>query len=135
MTVTQLSSGHEILLVEAVFPTVNPQTLFRYWTEPTLLQQWWPQEAELQPQAGGVNHFSWPQMNWHLRGTYTLFEPAKRLSFTWRWDHDPPEATTREVKLVFEPIAAGGTRLLLTHGQYEDTPEDQGLRIEHHLAG
>ena len=37
--------------------------------------------------------------------------------------------------IVFEPVAPDGTRLLLTHGPYIDTPEDQELRIEHHLAG
>ena len=135
MAVTQLPSGFDILLVEADFFAVTPHTLFDYWTQPTLLQQWWPQEAELVLQVGGAYHLSWPQMNWHLRGHYTSFDPGKRLGFTWKWDHDSQETGEREVKIVFEPVATDETRLLITHGPYIDTPEDQELRIEHHLAG
>jgi uncharacterized protein YndB with AHSA1/START domain len=138
MTVSQLPSGLDVLLVEADFPSVTPHDLFDYWTLPVLLERWWPQVAELVPQAGGAYHLSWPQMNWHLRGHYTIFEPGKRLGFTWKWDHDPQETGEKEVKLVFEPLvtgATGGTRLLLSHGPYLDTPEEQELRIEHHLTG
>lgn len=135
MAITQLSSGSEILLLEADFLSASPLTLFTYWTDPALLQQWWPQEAELQPQINGSYHLSWPQMNWHLRGHYTHFEPGKLLAFTWRWDHDPLEEATREVKIIFAPVATGGTRILLSHGPYANTSEDQELRIEHHLAG
>ncbi len=135
MAVTQLPSGPEILVLEADFPSTIPAALFDYWTEPTLLQQWWPDEAEIQSRQGGAYHLSWPEMNWHLRGHYTAFEPAKLLDFTWRWDHDPQEIGSKEVKLVFEPAATGGTRLLLTHGPYDDTPEDQAIRLEQHLVG
>ncbi len=135
MTVTQLPSEHAMLLIEVDFPSVTPHTLFDCWTQPSLLEQWWPQKAELVPQAGGAYHLSWPQMDWHLRGHYTSFEPGKQLGFTWKWDHDPEGAAEREVKLTFEPAATGGTRLLLAHGPYIDTSEDQELRIEHHLAG
>jgi uncharacterized protein YndB with AHSA1/START domain len=135
MTVTQLPSTFDRLLVEADFLLVSPHTLFDYWTQPTLLQQWWPQEAECVPHVGGIYHLSWPQMNWHLRGHYTSFDPGKRLGFTWKWDSDAQEPGEREVTLDFELLVPDGTRLLLTHGFYLDTPEDQDLRIEHHLAG
>lgn len=135
MAVSQMPSGPDILLIEAHFPSTTPHTLFNYWTQPTLLQQWWPQEAELVAQVGGAYHLSWPQMNWHLRGHYTSFEPGKRLGFTWKWDHDSQEIAEREVNIVFETVAADGARLLLTHGPYSDTLEDQELRIEHHLVG
>ncbi|GER90403.1 activator of HSP90 ATPase [Dictyobacter vulcani] len=135
MTVTQLPSSFDILLLEVDFPASLPQLVFDYWTQPALLQQWWPQAAELVRKVGSAYHLSWPQMNWHLRGHYTTFELAKQLVFTWRWDHEEPEEVGREVKLVFEPLETIGTRLHLSHGPYNDTPEDQELRIEHHLAG
>lgn len=135
MTVTQLPSGLDKLLIEADFLSVAPHTLFEYWTQPELLRQWWPQEAQIVPRAGGAYHLSWPKMNWHLRGRYTAFEPGKQLGFTWKWDSDLQEPGEREVMLIFTPLATDGTRLLLTHGPYSDTPEDQKLRIEDHLAG
>ncbi|GCE31442.1 hypothetical protein KDA_69260 [Dictyobacter alpinus] len=135
MAVTHLPSEQTILLIEADFPTASPRMLFDYWTQPSLLEQWWPQKAELVGKIGGRYHLSWPQMNWHLRGHYTSFEPGKQLGFTWKWDHDEPEADEREVRLVLMPSATTGTLLHLTHAFYRDTPEDQELRIEHHLAG
>ena len=135
MALTQLPSGWETLLVEADFPGVFPQVLFCYWTEPALLERWWPQRAEIEPSVGGRYHLSWPGMNWHLRGSYTSFEAGKHLAFTWRWDSDEQEPGERIVELTFEPLPGDSTRLLLTHGPYEDTPAEQELRLEHHLAG
>ena len=51
MALTQLPSGLETLLIEADFPSTRPLTVFSYWIEPALLQQWWPQQAELQPRT------------------------------------------------------------------------------------
>ncbi len=135
MAVTQLPSGLDILLVEADFLSVSPYTLFDYWTQPALLQQWWPQEAELEPHVGGAYRLSWPRMNWHLRGYYTSFDPGKRLGFTWKWNDDAQEPGEREVEIAYGPLAPAGTRLLLTHISYLDTPEDQEIRIEQHLVG
>lgn len=84
MAAIQLPSGPDVLLIEADFPSTDPLTLFAYWTEPRLLQRWWPPEAEIEPYVGGSYHLSWPGRNWHLCGRYTHFEPAKRLDFTWR---------------------------------------------------
>ncbi len=115
MALTQLPSEPNILQVEADFPFATPSTLFDYWTMPALLQQWWPPEAEIVPQAGGTYHLSWPRMNWHLHGHYTSFDPGQQLSFTWKWDPGTQDIGEREVKIIFEPAATGGTRLLLTH--------------------
>jgi uncharacterized protein YndB with AHSA1/START domain len=109
--------------------------VFDYWTQPVLLREWWPQEAEIEPQYGGHYHLSWPAMDWHLRGRYTHFEPGKRLAFTWRWDHDEEGSQETVVDVTFEHTLDRGTRLLLTHGPYAETLEDQNLRLEHHLAG
>ncbi len=138
MVVTQLTSGPEILIVEADFPTADLRTLFAYWTEPMLLERWWPQHAEVEPRVGGAYHLSWPQQDWHLRGRYTTFEPSERLDFTWKWDHDPFDEPERTVAIIFEHVSgatSNGTRLLLSHGPYLDTPEEQTLRLDHHLAG
>ena len=135
MVVMQLPSGNEILVVKVELPSSTPETVFDYWTRPSLIEQWWPPHAEVQPEVGGTYHFSWPTRNWHLRGVYTSFEPGKKLAFTWRWDHDPDDVMEREVAIVLEPLVNGGTSLVLTHGSYANTKADQELRVDQHLIG
>ncbi|GHO49699.1 SRPBCC domain-containing protein [Ktedonospora formicarum] len=67
----QLPSDLTPLIIETHMPDTNPENVFHYWTQPALLQKWWPQEAEIEPRHGGRYHLRWPTMNWHLRGHYT----------------------------------------------------------------
>ena len=135
MPITQVSSDSNKLVITADINNLTPTEVFDYWTKPELLCKWWPQEAEIDARVGGAYHLSWPGMNWHLRGQYTGFESGKQLAFTWKWDHDEEGTAVREVTIMFEPLPEGGTKLMLTHGPYTDSAEDQEVRIEHHLAG
>lgn len=45
------------------------------------------------------------------------------------------QRTKRAVSLWLEPLAAGGTTLILEQGPYAETPADQQGRDESHLAG
>jgi uncharacterized protein YndB with AHSA1/START domain len=98
--------------------------LFDHWVRPELLVRWWPREAKVDPRVGGPYQFSWPEQNWHLRGTYTSFEPGRRLAFTWAWDHDVGKFSDLQVDLVFQEIE-GGTRLTITHGPWGPESESQ----------
>ena len=119
------------LKLTAFFPAISPDQLFAYWTEPTLLVQWWPQEVvQLETKNGGSYHFSWPQMNWQLKGQFSDFVPAKRLSFSWHWEHEP-EVPTRQVLLTFEEQARAGTLLTLEHSHYTNLAKDQAERQGH----
>src|SRR5579862_8224495 len=131
----QLPSDRTTLIIETLFPDTNTEHVFNYWTQPALLPKWGPQEAEIEPHPGGHYHLSWPKMNWHLRGHYTRFEPGKRLTFTWHWDHDREGSDETEVDVTLERNTNDQTRMLLTHGPYSLTPEEQNLRLEHHLTG
>jgi uncharacterized protein YndB with AHSA1/START domain len=133
--IQQLPSDLTTLIIEMDIPDTNAEVVFNYWTQPVLLQKWWPQEAEIEPQYGGRYHLRWLLMRWHLRGRYTHFEPGKRLTFTWHWDHDEEGSQETVVDMAFECTPDGGTRLLLTHGPYTEIQEDQKLRLEHHLIG
>jgi uncharacterized protein YndB with AHSA1/START domain len=133
--VAQLPSGPDRLVLTIVLPHLDPAAAFACWTEPERICRWWSQAAAITPAPGGAYHLSWPAMNWHLRGHYTIFDPGRALTFTWRWDHDPPDHPERTVTLVFAPHPAGGTRLTLIHGPYTTMPADQEERIEHHLTG
>lgn len=131
--VVQQASGPEQLVVTSFFRGVTQHDLFRQWTQPNLITQWWPQQAEIAAQQGGEYHMSWPSMNWDLRGTYTTYEPDRKLAFTWRWDHEP-DSPTRTVEMLFEPVGDIGTQLTITHGTYTHSTKDQEER-QGHLEG
>ncbi|GCE12476.1 SRPBCC family protein [Tengunoibacter tsumagoiensis] len=133
--VQQRPSDPTTLVIETLFCHTSAETVFNYLTQPALLQQWWPQEATIEPCCGGQYHLSWPQMNWHLRGQYLCFEPGARLTFTWHWDHDEEGTSETVVDVIIEQAVNGDIRLQLTQGPYAETPEDQNLRLEHHLPG
>lgn len=129
--VTEVAGGNERLVIAGDFAK-TPDELFRYWTDPELLTQWWPVEAEIDPREGGTYLASWPRMEWRLRGRYTAFEPGKRLTFTWNWDHEP-DTPERQVDVLFEP-SGDGTQMTIIHGPYTDSPADQQER-QGHLEG
>src|SRR5438270_4066275 len=135
MSVAQVASPPDRLIIVAEIQHASLARTFDYWIKPDLLCQWWPQEAEIQPQVGGTYHLSWPKMNWHLRGHFTAFEPGELLTFTWKWDHEGENVAVKDVRIVFETSSDEGTKLTLTHGPYADTQEDQDRRINQHLEG
>lgn len=125
----QLPGDDSEVRFEAAFPDTSPDRLFGYFTKPELLVQWWPQTAEVVPQAGGRYELAWPAMGWRLYGEYTEFEPGRRLGFTWQWDHQP-ELPVRQVDVEFTP-AGDGTRLRLMHGVYGEGEAEAADRQSH----
>ena len=130
----QLPSGNDQLLLEGEFEAFGKQELFDYWVTPTLLTQWWPREAEVVPGKGGTYKFLWPEMGWELQGKYLEFEPANKLGFTWKWNHEPIDRPTLYVELRFQDGPNGGTLLTIGQGPYTDSPESQVDR-QGHLEG
>lgn len=131
--VVQQESGPGQLTVTSFYPDVSPRQLFAYWTQPKLLQQWWPTEAEVDPRPGGAYCLSWPSMEWNLRGTYSIVESEQRLAFTWKWDHEL-DIPVREVEVTFESVGDVGTQVTVTHGTYTNSSKDKEER-DSHLEG
>ena len=136
MAIRDVSASHAELTLTCDLLDFTALGLFAYWTRPDLLRQWWPPQAEVEPRAGGAYHYWWPERDDHLRGVYTTFEPGRRLIFTWRWDHEAPEAPTRTVTVTFAPDTRndGQVTLTLRHESYSETQAEQDAR-KGHLAG
>ncbi|HEX3272807.1 MAG TPA: SRPBCC domain-containing protein [Ktedonobacterales bacterium] len=136
MTIKDVSTNAAELTLTGEFLDFTALGLFAYWTRPDLLRQWWPPQAEVEPRAGGAYHYWWPERNDHLRGVFTTFEPGQKLAFTWRWDHEPPEAPTRTVTVSFAPDTRDDERVTLTlrHEPYGETQAEQDAR-KGHLEG
>jgi uncharacterized protein YndB with AHSA1/START domain len=129
--VIQLPTGPDTLTVAALYERTSPDELFAYWTDPALLTQWWPEQAEADTRPGGAYHLAWPKMGWHLRSVFAAVEPGRHLAFTWRWDHEP-DKPTRTVDVLFEPVGDLGTQLIVTHGTYAESDREER---DGHLEG
>jgi uncharacterized protein YndB with AHSA1/START domain len=96
--------------------SARPETVWRFWTDPEAICDWWGTSAELDPQPGGtcrVKMESGPLMV----GKYVELVPYERIVFTFGWEGADdfgvtPGSSRVEVTLVDED---GDTVLTLRH--------------------
>ena len=95
----------------------SPELVFRFLTEPALLERWLCVQAEVDAQPGGSYVFNVTGSH-TTRGTFLVVEPGHRLVYTWLFDHvEPPLQTTVEVTV--RPVGRG-TRVRLCHYGFAD---------------
>lgn len=112
MTQTDRTVVEQTLRIDA-----RPETVWRYWTEPDRMCDWWGAAAELDPRPGGaciLEMGGGPIM----RGLYVELVPHQRIVFSFGWD--PTEGAP--------DIAPGSTRVEVTL-----TPDGDGtiLALRH----
>jgi uncharacterized protein YndB with AHSA1/START domain len=95
----------------------RPETVWRYWTDPGRMCDWWGAAAELDPRPGGRIRVTMDQGP-VMVGTFLELVPHTRIVFSFGWetaDGIPPIApgtTTVEIALVAD---ADDTVLSLRH--------------------
>ena len=105
----------------------SPEMVFRFFTEPALLERWLCVQAEVDARPGGGYVFNVTGSH-TTRGTFLVVEPCRRLVYTWLFDHvEPPLPTTVEVTLT--PVGRGTRVRLHHHGFAEQLTRDR------HAAG
>ena len=83
----------------------RPETVWRYWTDPQRMCDWWGRSADLDVRPGGACIVDLGD-GVVMRGEYVELVPYRRIVFTFGWDpHDdgpliPAGSTTVEVTLV-----------------------------------
>ena len=97
--------------------SARPETVWRYWTDPQRMCDWWGAAAELDPRPGGtcrVEMDGGPTMS----GEYVELVPHERIVFSFGWEPGngapavAPGSTRVEVTLAAD---AGDTILTLRH--------------------
>ena len=95
----------------------RPETVWRYWTDPQRVCDWWGAAAELDPRPGGVYRVEMsggPVMV----GEYVELVPHERIVFTFGWEPTSgvpavaPSSTRVEVTFAAD---AGDTIMTLRH--------------------
>ena len=117
---------------------VSPEKVWRAWTDPQALKQWWgpggPEAVsvvELDVRVGGRFRilFGGPRGDDHeVQGTYREVVPNRRLAFTWTWPRTTPERESL-VTITFNAVGSG-TALDFVHAQHFDEKVRDG-----HLQG
>ena len=106
---------------------VAPDKVWRAWTEPQALRQWFGPgatpsraEAEIDLRVGGRYRIAIPMPDGdknEASGEYLEVVPNRRLVFTWAWK-GTPERVSR-VTIDLRPVA-GGTDLSFVHDRFFD---------------
>lgn len=115
----QAADDRELVLTRII--DASPAKLFRAWTEPELLKQWWaPQpwttpRAELDVRPGGACNIvmrSPEGQDMPCPGVYLEVVPNKRLVFTdaYREAWMPSDKPFMIVMVTFDDLGAGKTR-------------------------
>jgi uncharacterized protein YndB with AHSA1/START domain len=117
---------------------VAPEKVWRAWTDPQALRQWWgpggPEAVslvQLDVRVGGRFRilFGGASGDDHeVQGTYREVVPNRKLAFTWTWPRTTPERESL-VAITFNAVA-GGTELDFVHSQHFDEKVRDG-----HLQG
>jgi uncharacterized protein YndB with AHSA1/START domain len=103
-----------------------PASVFAAWTQAEMIARWFGphhtvvEEAHVEARQGGRFLIRLREDNGErhgVGGTYTVFEPERRLVFTWAW-LSTPERESR-VTVVLRPVP-DGTEVTLTHDRFAD---------------
>jgi uncharacterized protein YndB with AHSA1/START domain len=133
-TLTIVLNGPQWLSIQQEVAGVSPEELLRWFVEPSLLTQWWSQEASVEPCIGGRWELSWPAMDWVLAGQIVEISPIS-LVVSWVWTHQP-ELPARALIIRAEPAADGAT-LSISQGAYRQSENFSGEDEDRasHLSG
>lgn len=133
MTDTDIS-----LTVSHIYRAPREQ-VFRAWTEPEMLSQWWHMGddgstpiAEVDLQVGGRYRLAMKPADsddlFIVGGTYQVVDPPEKLVYTWAWENVPDEP---ETTVTVDFIDHGDTTEVVINHSIFANPE----RRESHLEG
>jgi uncharacterized protein YndB with AHSA1/START domain len=95
----------------------RPQTVWRYWTDPERICDWWGASAELDPRPGGICLVMLGG-DAAMRGEFVELIPYRRIVFTLGWEPAegaPPVAPGSSTVTVTLTEDDGDTILTLRH--------------------
>ena len=104
-----------------------PSEIFRAWTEPAQLKQWFGPggfqtiEADVDLRVGGAYRIVMRTPDGAklvITGTYHEIRPAERLVYTWAWAHVAEDEMRVTVEL--HPVGRDRTRVVITHADIVD---------------
>lgn len=120
----------------------TPEVVFDVVSSPEHLRQWWPDEADYPPVAGGAGRIGFRQNDEDLIWVqFAVVDAVPPRHFSFRWTHEEGEAAAsgNSFLVVFELEADGdGTLLRLTETGFRERGWDEAkiaAEYAEHVAG
>lgn len=109
-----------------IWINARPETVWRYWTDPARICDWWGASAELDPRPGGtcLVRLSGDAV---MRGEFVELIPYRRIVFTLGWepaDGAPPVPPGSSTVTITLAAGNGGTILTLRHTKLPSAARD-----------
>jgi uncharacterized protein YndB with AHSA1/START domain len=106
-----------------------PEVVFRHFTDPARMVEWFGISALLDPRPGGAFrvNVTGPDV---VAGEYVVVEPPRRVVFTWGFR----EPGSSQVEVTLEPDGEGTLLVLLHHGLTGEAREHHSEGWAHYLA-
>jgi uncharacterized protein YndB with AHSA1/START domain len=130
-TATGGSEAERTLVVDRLF-RASPERVFRAWTDPALLVQWWGPEGftvpehdlDIRPGGAWRTVMRSPKGTSHtVSGVYREIVPSRRLVMTWAWQQDDG-TRGHETEIAIDFAAAPeGTRIHLVQKLFRGTAD------------
>ena len=124
-------NNSDVVVVSALLPA-TPESVFNAWIDPVQLSNWWgagPEFStgvvEVDPRPGGsyrLGMIASSGAEYIATGQYTEFEPGRKLSFSWRWEHSDESFPTTRIEVSFE-AAEQGCRVEIRHHSLPDAAQ------------
>ena len=127
------SPDDRTLVIERVFKA-SPDKVFKAWTDPAILVQWWgPEgfdtpECQMDVRVGGAHRSVMVSPDGTPRtvsGVFREVSPPKRLVMTWGWEENGKRGHETVVEVTIEPTV-GGTRLRLVQRLFQTAEQRDG---------
>jgi uncharacterized protein YndB with AHSA1/START domain len=113
-----VSDAESVALEQTLRIAARPETVWRYWTDPERMVEWWGAAAELDPRPGGAYVVEMGGDGPVMRGEYVELVPHERIVFSFGWDRNEGSPTVAPGSTLVEvTLTADGddTVLLLRH--------------------
>jgi uncharacterized protein YndB with AHSA1/START domain len=116
----------------------SPEIVFEVVSSPEHLQEWWPDEAHIEPVPGAVGEIFFGEHGSDGRTAvpFTVIEVEPHHRFSFRWVHPVGEAatSTNSFLVTFELApAGGGTALRMTEVGFREQGWEAAVLEEHYL--
>lgn len=138
----------ESLTVRKLLPA-KPEAVFRAWTTPELMTQWFIPKpgmkftASMDVRVGGEYRIAFDPPDGsptiHAVGQFRVVDRPRKLEYSWLWENNDEWKEPSVVTVEFHAVGTNQTELVLTHARLPDSEYREGhsdgwTNILNHLA-